>query len=94
MHKIEKNDTGYLLTFGGSVSAEEMTAWMRESVQALEAEKGAFCVVVDMRTLAPLTPETQAVMLEGRKLYKQRGMTGSSVLLAHMKAPAASRAWL
>lgn len=81
MHKIERKTSGYMLTFGGFITVEEMQQWVDESRQALETEQGGFCVIVDMRTLAPLTPEAQQVMVGGQQLYKQRGMTRSAVVV-------------
>ena len=80
MTKIERKDSGYLLTFAGAISLDEMQKWVAESRKALESEKGGFCVIVDMRTLIPLKQETQLVMVEGQKLYKNRGMTRSAVI--------------
>ncbi len=81
MHNIERKSSGYLLTFGGLISQQEMQEWVDESRRSLESQQGGFCVIVDMRTLAPLTADTQRVMVEGQKLYKQRGMTRSSVIV-------------
>jgi DUF971 family protein len=38
-------------------------------------------VMVDMRTLKPLKPDVQAVMVEGQKEYKVRGMERSAVVV-------------
>jgi hypothetical protein len=81
MYKIERKSSGYLLTFSGFITREEMQKWADESRQALQSEQGAFCVIVDMRNLAPLTPETQEVMVAGQQLYKQRGMKRSAVVV-------------
>jgi hypothetical protein len=82
MYGIEKKDWGYQLTFGGSMTAEEMQAWVEESQELLTRAKPGFGVFVDMRTLRPLTPDAQAVMQEGQKLYKGWGMARSVVILA------------
>lgn len=81
MYKIERRPSGYLLTFGGVIEEAEMQRWVKESAAALAKETSPFCVVVDMRTLAPLKPEAQAVMVEGQKLYKGKGMSRSSVVV-------------
>lgn len=81
MHKIERKASGYLLTFGGVMSAEEMKEWVAESRRALESEKGGFCVIVDMRTLAPIGADVQGIMISGQQLYKASGMTRSSVIV-------------
>lgn len=81
MYKIERKKSGYVLTFGGLISKEEMNRWVEESRQALASETTPFAVVVDMRTLAPLPPEVQEIMVEGQQLYKEKGMTRSSVIV-------------
>jgi anti-anti-sigma regulatory factor len=81
MHKIEKKTSGYVLTFGGNITAEEMQQWVNESRNALESQQEAFSVIVDMRNLAPLTSDAQRAMVEGQQLYKQKGMTRSAVIV-------------
>ena len=44
---------------------------------------GKFGVLVDMRTLKPLKAEVQAVMVEGQKEFKMKGMERSAVALAN-----------
>jgi len=50
-----------------------------ESKKALTDAPASFGVLVDMRGLLPLEPETKAVMEEGQKLYKMKGMSRSAV---------------
>ncbi len=54
----------------------------RESEHTLEHQEGKFSVFVDMRTLKPLDPDAQKFMEKGQKLYKQKGMERSVVILA------------
>ncbi len=82
MYKIEKKPWGYYLTFGDFMTAVEMKAWVDESKTQLKTAASDFGVFVDMRTLKPLLPEVQAVMQEGQKLYKGKGMSRSVVILA------------
>jgi len=82
MYGIEKKDWGYQLSFGGFLTAEEMQAWVEESQELLKKAKPGFGVFVDMRTLRPLPPDAHALMQEGQKLYKGRGMARSVVILA------------
>jgi DUF971 family protein len=81
MFKIEKNDFGYRLTFSDFIKEDEMKQWLEESRSTLINSSGSFGVFVDMRTLKPLTPEAQVHMQEGQKLYKQKGMVRSVVIL-------------
>jgi len=81
MYKIEHKTSGYLLTFAGVITAEEMQQWVKESKQELTTAVPGFCVIVDMRSLAPLAPGVQEVMVTGQQLYKQRGMKRSAVVV-------------
>jgi hypothetical protein len=83
MYKIERRPSGYLLTFGGVIEDKEMKRWVDESARALAKETQAFSVVVDMRTLAPLQPQVQQLMVEGQNLYKGKGMTRSAVIVSN-----------
>ncbi len=83
MYKIEKRPSGYLLTFGGTITSDEMTAWFGESRTALKGAVPPFGVIIDMRTLAPLAPETQAIMVEGQKAFMTAGMKRSCVIVAN-----------
>ena len=82
MFSIEKKSSGYLLTFSGVIDKEEMAEWVSESEQALKSAPSQFGVIIDMRTLAPLQPDVQQVMVKGQALYKNAGMQRSAVVLA------------
>jgi hypothetical protein len=81
MYKIEKNNYGYKLTFSGKILAGEMGKWVEDSKRTLVSAAGKFGVFVDMRDLSPLTEESQALMKTGQKLYKDKGMQRSVVIL-------------
>lgn len=82
MYKVERRPSGYILTFGGSMDAAEMTRWLNESKIALNAEKeSSFGVIIDMRNAMPFDPETSAVLKDGQKLYKAKGMNRSCVIV-------------
>jgi len=83
MHKVEKTGYGFKLTFADFIKPEEMKTWLGDSQKALAGAPKEFGVFVDMRTLKPLTPDAQAVMEEGQKLFKQKGMVRSVVILAN-----------
>jgi hypothetical protein len=69
------------LLFEGTVTIEEMTNWVAESKKTLPATKGSFGIMVDMRELRPLLPEVQKKMEEGQKLFAEKGMQKSVVIL-------------
>jgi len=58
-----------------------MQNWVNESQRALVGAPASFCVIVDMRSLVPLTPEAQKFMVQGQQLYQQSGMKRSSVVV-------------
>ena len=83
MYKIERRPSGYILTFAGMIKIDEMQNWKKDSQIALSQESSSsFGVIIDMRDLQPLASETQDVMIEGQKLYKQKGMLRSAVILS------------
>ncbi len=79
MYKIEKKPFGFKLVFGDAIEVDEMKRWSAESAKALVGQSGKFGVLVDMRTLKPLKADAQAVMVEGQKQYKVKGMERSAV---------------
>ncbi len=79
MYKIEKKNFGYKLTFGDAIELDEMKRWADESTTTLRQQSEKFGVMVDMRTLKPLKPEVQTVMVDGQKGYKMKGMERSAV---------------
>lgn len=83
MYNIEKKDYGYRLTFADIIQEGEMAKWVEESKKALQVAPSSFGVFVDMRTLKPLPLESQKHMQEGQKLYKEKGMSRSVVILAN-----------
>ena len=78
---IEKKYYGFHLTFGGKLSAEEMTAWLEESREALQGCKRGFGVFVDMRELELNSPDVQSIFEAGQRYYKDMGMARSVVIL-------------
>jgi len=83
MYKIENRTSGYILTFAGVMNQPEMQIWYNESKAQLDLEtQTSFGVIIDMRNLAPLSVESQNIMIAGQQLYKDKGMNRSAVLLA------------
>jgi hypothetical protein len=79
--KIEKKPFGYLITFGGFITKDEMDAWVADAKKILASPPPSFGVFVDMRSLKPLPKDAQASMEAGQKLFKQAGMARSVVVL-------------
>ena len=70
VYKIEKSDLGFDLTFGGDMTKAELEKWYKESDRVLTGRHGPFGVIIDMRTLAPLPADAQAVMVRGSRCIK------------------------
>lgn len=86
MYKIDKQQAGYVLTFSGKIGAEEMQRWHDESKFSIESNtSNSFGVVIVMKDLEPLDPETSEIMKKGQKLYKEAGMKRSAVILNSQK---------
>lgn len=81
MYNIEKTNYGFKLTFGDFIQAPEMKEWVEKSKEALADAPAEFYIFVDMRTLKPLPENAQPFMQEGQKLYKEKGMKRSVVIL-------------
>jgi len=83
MYHIEKRPSGYILTFSGDIGEAEMQRWKDESERTLAAETASsFGVIIDMRSLVPLKREVQAIMVNGQRLYRNKGMQRSAVILS------------
>lgn len=82
MYNIERKKSGYVLTFSGNIDANEMQSWFNDSQKKLSNEYNkSFGVIIDMRNLQPLLSEARAIMINGQKLYKDKGMLRSAVIL-------------
>lgn len=81
MYRIEKMDFGLKLTFAGYITAEEMENWLSEARQTLNSAQPPFGVLVDMQALKPLRTDAQIHMEAGQKLFREKGMSRSAVIL-------------
>jgi hypothetical protein len=82
MNRIEKKSSGYILTFSGQIDANEMQRWFDDSKRKLDLETStSFGVIINMKDLQPLKPDASAIMKQGQKLYKDKGMKRSAVIL-------------
>jgi hypothetical protein len=82
MYKIEKKTSGYLLTFSGMFELPEMQQWYDNSKAILADSPASFGVIVDLRTMVPLSTEVQKVLIEGQQLYRKKGMQRSAVIIS------------
>lgn len=86
MYTIDRKKSGYVLTFSGNINADEMQKWFNESQKKLSTEfSKSFGVIIDMKDLEPLLSEAKTIMVNGQKLYKDKGMDRSAVILNDTK---------
>jgi|LGOV01.1.fsa_nt_gb hypothetical protein len=81
MYQIKKENYGFKLVFKGMIHKDEMENWKEDSIKKLRVSKGKFGNIIDMRELKALQKDTQVIMEEGQKLYKEKGMERSAVIL-------------
>jgi hypothetical protein len=82
MYRIEQTEIGFKLTFGGTVTKQDLEPWFEESWKALNLCKKPFGVIVDMRNLELLPPAVQAEIVKGQMLYRDNGLQRSAVILS------------
>ena len=82
MYKIEKNLSDYYLTFSGLMNEAEIQRWIEDSITILEEETSkSFGVIVDMKDLTPLESKASCFMRIGQRIYKEKGMHRSAVIV-------------
>ena len=85
MYKIQKETKGNLtvfnLTFSGFIKQDEMHRWVEDSKKELASVSGEFVVNVDMTEMKPLPADAQKEMQSGQKLYREKGLKRSAVLI-------------
>jgi hypothetical protein len=82
MYIIVRRPSGYILTFSGVIDEQEMQRWYNESKTVLLSENSeSFGVIIDMKDLQPLNAGARSLMVNGQKLYKDKGMKRSAVIL-------------
>jgi hypothetical protein len=80
MYKIEKTDYGFRIVFEGFIQADEMRKWYEDSKKALEDVSEEFTVMVDMRKMKTLPPDSKAILEDGQRYYISNGGIGSAVI--------------
>lgn len=85
MYKIEKTDYGFHLTFSGRIEAAEMLKWDQESELMFRSfKKQDFVVLIDMTQLQMLPQDSKTILIDGQKLYRDKGMQKSAVLAPNL----------
>lgn len=82
MVSLQKMSWGYNIGFAGSISVEDMTKWLKDSLDALKSPpKKDFGVVVNMANMKVMTPEAKKLLEDGQKEYLKAGMVRSAVIV-------------
>ena len=84
MFKMEKAEYGIKIVFDGFIQADEMREWVEESKKLIESMPETFKVMVDMRNMKTLPPETKKILEEGQRYYVEHGGIGSAVIASNV----------
>ena len=79
MWTISDTDYGYKINFEGRLGAPGLKDWIEAS--KLRITKSNFVVLIDLSKAGVLLQEEGKLMAEGQKLYWDRGMERSAVIL-------------
>ena len=77
---MERKPYGFKLTFEGFVTKEEIIDYIKYLKNYLNETSGNFGIVVDMRTMKPLAPESQEALTESQKLVSDRLTRSATVV--------------
>lgn len=72
MYKIEVTDFGFKLTLSGHLPKEEAQAYKDEMIEIMPILPEKFGILVDMRELKPLGPESQAIITSSQEIVAHR----------------------
>ncbi|MBN2526761.1 MAG: hypothetical protein JXR76_10225 [Deltaproteobacteria bacterium] len=88
MYKIEKDRLGHMdlfrLKLGGFMKSDEVERCVADSTSALGDGISPFSVVMDIRSLMPLSEDAMNTMKEGQQRLKEKGMVRSAVLVPNI----------
>lgn len=80
MYKIETVDFGIKITFKGFLYEDEMVKWSEELNLILDALPDHFSILVDMRDLKTLVPESKLVLEEAQRSYRDRLIRSATIV--------------
>lgn len=84
MYQVQVTEFGFRFTFEDFIKQEEMQAFYDESLKALkDSGRTAYGVLVDMRNLKPLPPESKAIVEKCQRAFKEGGLVRSALLLSN-----------
>ncbi|MCP4613204.1 MAG: hypothetical protein GY845_31320 [Planctomycetes bacterium] len=86
MYAVEKTDLGIKVRLTGFIEQEEANEWFQEMLKKVEGIHKDFCVFVDMRGFEPATQDIQKQFASIQKIYRDKGMLRSVVILDNIVA--------
>lgn len=81
MYQIDNKSYGLHLTFSGYIPKDELEQWLLDSEELIRTLPGKFVVLIDMRDMELLPPESRPIMIKGQQFYRAHGMQRSVVIL-------------
>ena len=81
MHAIGFLPCGFHVIFAGQVTTLELLTWLNEVRLSLEGAPKNFGLLLDLRTLSPLSPGATMVLSKGLHLYQKKGLHRTAVVV-------------
>lgn len=85
MYRMDKEDYGFRVRFGGKVDAGEMEQWLADSMQYMSEPPGMFSIYMDMTECVKLPPKAREFLEQVHTLYMDNGMTRSVVVIDRLE---------
>jgi len=80
MYAIDNTAFGYRMTFVGTVDLDEFQSWLADSNRQIASASMRFGVLIDVRSLEPLSPRCQDILARGQQALRGHGMQRSAVV--------------
>lgn len=80
MYKIERKNFGFKLTFSDFVNSTEINSYIKELKEYLASHNNTFGIMIDMRHMKPLAPDSQQALTDSQKLVANR-LTRSATIV-------------
>jgi hypothetical protein len=84
MYRIEKTEYGLKLVFEGFIKADEMRKWYEDSKKALESQSEDYKVMVDMRNMKTLPPDSKKILEEGQRNFVSKGGIRAAIIASNV----------
>jgi len=81
MYAIGPLPCGFQIVFAGEVTTRELLAWLEDVRRHIVAPPKNFGLLLDLRSLAPLSPSATRVLAKGLRLCQERGLGRTAVVV-------------